>query len=126
MSSNAEIKQKSSFKSLVPPPPTRVSCGSGSSTGGSLSSAAGLTEDLGNVSMESDHARSVSFSSDKFPPSPLVLARIQHGEKTLPFSPGGFPLPPPTTSGGLHLQVNTHQDQPSSDQQSWQKEINWR
>ena len=37
--SNAEIKQKSSFKSLVPPPPTRVSCGSGSSTGGSLSSA---------------------------------------------------------------------------------------
>jgi len=95
--SNAEIKQKSSFKSLVPPPPPRVSCGSGSSTGGSLSSAAGLTEDLGNVSMESDHARSVSFSSDKFPPSPLVLARIQHGEKTLPFSPGGFPLPPPTT-----------------------------
>ena len=37
--SNAEIKQKSSFKSLVPPPPPRVSCGSGSSTGGSLSSA---------------------------------------------------------------------------------------
>ena len=29
--------------------------------------------------------------------SDQTCGRIQHGEKTLPFSPGGFPLPPPTT-----------------------------
>ena len=54
--------------------------------------------------MESDNARSVSYSSDKFPPPSLVQARLTHTDK-IPFSPfmmtsnSGpvFDLPPPAS-----------------------------
>jgi len=61
-------------------------------------------------SMESDNARSVSYSSDKFPPPSLVQARLTHTDK-IPHSPfmmtnsgPQFDLPPPSqaSSHGRH------------------------
>ena len=58
--------------------------------------------------MESDNARSVSYSSDKFPPPSLVQARLTHTDK-IPFSPfmmtsnsgpAVFDLPPPPAAAG--------------------------
>jgi len=70
---------------------------SSSSSGGSCSSASGCIDDY-NTSLESDHGRSVSFSSDKFPPPALVHARIHHGAESglPPFSPSSFSVPPPS------------------------------
>ena len=53
-------------------------------------------------SIESDHGRSVSFSSDKFPPPELVHARLHHTDK-IPYSPLAMSnydmsMPPPPTS----------------------------
>lgn len=58
--------------------------------------------------MESDNARSVSYSSDKFPPPSLVQARLTHTDR-VPHSPfmmtnsgPNFELPPPPHSHGQH------------------------
>merc|ERR1712020_479869 len=53
-------------------------------------------------SFESDHGRSVSFSSDKFPPPELVNARLQHHGDKVPYSPLAMSnydmsMPPPTS-----------------------------
>jgi len=60
--------------------------------------------DISYSSMDSDNARSVSYSSDKFPPPALVHARLTHTDK-IPHSPfmmtssgSNFDLPPPTHS----------------------------
>ena len=55
-------------------------------------------------SFESDHGRSVSFSSDKFPPPELVNARLQHHGDKVPYSPPlamsnyNMSMPPPSAA----------------------------
>jgi len=120
MIGNGDAKRSNSLTGpnirYVPPPPEppesdRRLQGGGRAKGGSTSvgplvdprnssgscSSSNPNDEILNTSLcDSDHARSVSFSSDKFPPSPLVHARIHHGE-SMPFSPGsGFPIPPPS------------------------------
>jgi hypothetical protein len=58
--------------------------------------------DMSYGSFESDHGRSVSFSSDKFPPPELVNARLQHHGDKVPYSPLAMSnydmsMPPPTS-----------------------------
>ena len=56
-------------------------------------------------SIESDHGRSVSFSSDKFPPPELVRARLHHTDK-IPYSPLAMSnydmsMPPPNNQPSM-------------------------
>lgn len=78
-----------------------------SSRSSSSSSSAESILDVSYSSMESDNGRSVSYSSDKFPPHALVNARLHHADK-IPFSPlalshydSSIPPPPPSPAGHL-------------------------